>query len=57
MHRVVEKYKKKKKEIRDERASVPSHNPSDRSKITTTSDRKYIVSNNYNSTLKSTRIN
>ena len=33
----------KKKEIREERASVPSQDPSDRSKITTTSDRKYIV--------------
>ena len=34
---------KKKKEIREERASIPSHDPSDNSKITTTSDRKYIV--------------
>ena len=33
----------KKKEIREERASVPSHDPSDRSKITTTSGRKYIM--------------
>ena len=33
----------KKKEIREERASVPSHHPSDRSKITTTSGRKYIM--------------
>ena len=34
---------KKKKKIREERASVPSHDPSDRSKITKTCDRKYIV--------------
>ena len=33
----------KKKEIREEGASAPSHDPSDRSKITTTSGRKYIM--------------
>ena len=34
----------KKKELREERASVPSHDPSDRSKITTTtSGRKYSM--------------
>ena len=33
----------KRKEIREERASVPSYDPSDRSKITTTSGRKYIM--------------
>ena len=44
MHRVLlRKINKKKKEIREERASVPSHDPSDNSKITTTSHGKYIV--------------